>query len=127
MNSRMRLPQIPAFPKAVHPPDQTSFSLSAHCARPALLKQEVPEEGDQKKMRAAREPHNEARTPSEKRTASAGWLGMYLNCKTCLQLWAEYASATRRMWTPTTPTWEAAEARIQTACEAVTVHAAEPH
>jgi hypothetical protein len=95
--------------------------------KPALLKQEVQEKRDQEKIRAAKKQRPEARTPLPERNTAAGWFGMYLDCKTCLQLWAEYASATRRMWTPATPTWEAAEARIQTACEAVTVHAAEPH
>jgi hypothetical protein len=78
-------------------------------------------------MQAVKKPHLEARGRLETGNAAAGRPGMYLNCKTCLQLWAEYASATRKMWTPSAPTWEAAEARIQTAREAVTKHVAEAH
>jgi len=95
--------------------------------KPALVKKEVQEKRGQQKMRAAKKQRPEARTPLPKRQTAAEWLGMHLDCKTCLQLWAEYASATTRMWTPATSTWEAAEERIQTARKALVVHAAELH
>lgn len=62
-------------------------------------------------------------------TAQLGTLGMdvYLDCETCVQLWAEYGAATTRMSTAATPTWEAAQARIEAACEAVRMHGAEAH
>jgi hypothetical protein len=54
-------------------------------------------------------------------------MDVYLDCDTCVQLWAEYAAATTRMPTAATPTWEAAEARIQAVCEAVQAHVGEAH
>jgi hypothetical protein len=54
-------------------------------------------------------------------------MDVYLDCETCVQLWAEYGAATTRMPTAATPTWEAAEARIQAVCEAVRAHGAEAH
>jgi hypothetical protein len=54
-------------------------------------------------------------------------MNVYLDCETCVALWAEYGAATTRVRTPATPTWEATEARLQAASEAVFVHVAEAH
>jgi hypothetical protein len=54
-------------------------------------------------------------------------MDVYLDCETCVQLWAEYGAATARISTAATPTWEAAEARIEAAREAVRMHGAEAH
>jgi hypothetical protein len=54
-------------------------------------------------------------------------MDVYIDCETCVQLWAEYGAASARMRTADTPTWEATEARIQAACEAVRAHGAEAH
>jgi hypothetical protein len=60
-------------------------------------------------------------------TAQLGTFGMDIYCETCVQLWAEYGAATARMSTAATPTWEAAEARMEAAREAVRLHGAEAH
>jgi hypothetical protein len=54
-------------------------------------------------------------------------MDVYLNCETCVELWAEYGAATTRIRTAVTPTWEATEARIRAACEAMWAHEAEAH
>jgi hypothetical protein len=54
-------------------------------------------------------------------------MDVYLNCDTCVQLWSEYSAASARRSTFDTPTWEAVEARIQAASEAVRAHGAEAH
>ncbi len=54
-------------------------------------------------------------------------MDVYINCETCVQLWAEYGAASARTRTTATPTWEATEARIQAACEAVRAHGAVAH
>jgi hypothetical protein len=52
---------------------------------------------------------------------------VYLDCETCVELWAEYGAATTRMRTAATPTWEATEARIQAASDAVLAHGTQAH
>jgi len=54
-------------------------------------------------------------------------MNVYLDCDTCVALWAEYGAATTRIRTAATPTWEATEARIRAASEAVLAHGAEAH
>src|SRR5271156_5565691 len=54
-------------------------------------------------------------------------MNVYLDCDTCVALWAEYGAATTRIRTDATPTWEATEARIRAASEAVLAHGAEAH
>jgi hypothetical protein len=54
-------------------------------------------------------------------------MNVYLDCDTCVALWAEYGAATTRIRTAATPTWEATEARLRAASEAVLAHGAEAH
>jgi hypothetical protein len=54
-------------------------------------------------------------------------MDVYIDCETCVQLWAEYGAATTRMPTLSAPTWEATDARIRAASEAVRAHGAEAH
>jgi hypothetical protein len=54
-------------------------------------------------------------------------MDVYINCETCVQLWSEYSAASARIWTVDTPTWEAVEARVRAASDAVRAHGAEAH
>lgn len=54
-------------------------------------------------------------------------MNVYLDCEKCVELWAEYGAATTRVRTAAALTWEATEARIQAASEAVLAHGAQAH
>lgn len=114
----MRSASTPSLREARTSPRLDVAWLSVRtAAESAILKQEGRGNASRKR----------SRTPWNNGTAQLGTLGMDIYCETCVQLWAEYGAATARMSTAATPTWEAAQARIEAACEAVRMHGAEAH